>query len=1133
MDPFAAIGLAGNIITFVDFGIGLISTAKNIYKSKSGTSVDNEYLSSMTQRLRQLTDELKGAGSVGSSSQQNSRLRGVAIECEGVSVELATLLDKLKTNNPRSKRHALKAAARNWWKSDQKSELEKRLDRCKQQLGLELLSSMNADLQRKLIQVNKCGQASNNELQSLARNVESLRQGGNVSFLTTAALNQIRSLVQLSDEAISKVRQSRVLDALRFQSMNERFEDIEKAHAKTFDWIFEDSVDDRPGTDDSIDWEFTGDDIRNSVDYDTNSILKSQSSLEVEPSTGEESSDDSSFVWDIHNAVSIAESEISMEITHRYLPNLPHSSLAISRAEEIPGSTWQVMAKARDTFTTWLKDGTGVFHILDKPGSGKSTLMKYLVQHRKTQDHLGNWANGKRLVLGKFFFWKPGYNLQKNINGLIQGLLHCLLSECPELIQFVFPEQWETSMQRESLHIEHLESRSAFERLIESQTYDQYKFVLFLDGLDEFEGHHADLARQLLKWTHRIQNVKLCISSREWPLFQDIFKDYPRIRLHELTWFDIQRFVGGRLREMDFGVLTSNDGDDDSRSAYETTNLINNIVEGSDGVFLWVSLVLRHIENGIANGDRIQDLIRIVEALPTDLEPMLQQLLDSIPKNNRRLAYSMLSLAQFTIRHKKHVCLIQYSLLEEYLEDQNFAIDWPVRPATTSERKERLKRAERRIYGLCKGLLELREPYAHTTYPNMLGGSVRFIHRSITEFLESQYFKRIVDIELPRFDPFDALCQTYLGQLKLIRLPTSYYSPKVSFTERYPLWNWFMDEFSRYPYHPTFRNDILWLIRQQIDLGRHWAFSEFSQLLSRIHRTVISLETRECAIRFNLLAPRIISCAPGDLVFIFCTILEAFESFPLEENPDSKLKALCVSSCLFSFGQNNLSKKSLTPDTFRILQTLFHRDASPDSKLGTTSGPEFHELLAVCCITGCGRRVSLAIIALMLYYGANPRFALVTSKTIYKKSIDQRLSYVKVYFKSESPALPPGNEVETTRLATAEQYILVASPLTVEIIENHGHTINLRALVSIWFPDQAHVLQQVIDYILELGALTQEHHRRELQTRFGPLLRPLFDEDHPEYVASVCGKLNWPVLDKPAHDLHWRADWELVPVGRL
>lgn len=516
------------------------------------------------------------------------------------------------------------------------------------------------------------GQASQDELRSLSRNIESLRQGTNVSCLSTEALGQVRSLVQLSDEAILKARQARVLDALRFQSMNERFEDIEEAREKTFDWIFDitatdvaedDGVaDESASTDDETEPEMSSDDdeypedhsdhdinneSRRSLSYTSQRSNKATEAGSIKSTLGsdiprpvytmgegnyssssfleEQLSDSSSSSWATDDALSIAESENSVEYWHESQYASALLPPAISSVAEIPESTWRVMTEARDNFITWLKKGTGIFYISGKPGSGKSTLMKYLVQHPETKNYLELWADRKKLVLGRFFFWKPGSALQKNINGLIRGLLHCLLLECPELIHLAFPEQWKASLHRENVHVEHCECRQAFERLIENQTYGQHKFVLFIDGLDEFEGDHAYLTRQLVKWTDGTQNVKLCISSREWPIFQDAFKNYPRIRLHDVTMSDIQRFVRDRLREMNLDVLVRNSGslnnDDESSNTYEITDLEDGIVRDSDGVFLWVSLVLRHIENGIADGDRIQDLIRLVKSLPTDLEP--------------------------------------------------------------------------------------------------------------------------------------------------------------------------------------------------------------------------------------------------------------------------------------------------------------------------------------------------------------------------------------------------------------------------------------------------------------------------------------------------------------------------------
>jgi DNA helicase HerA-like ATPase len=45
---------------------------------------------------------------------------------------------------------------------------------------------------------------------------------------------------------------------------------------------------------------------------------------------------------------------------------------------------------------------TGIFWIFGKPGSGKSTLMKYLVEDQRTHDLLQKWAGPKKLIVRKF-----------------------------------------------------------------------------------------------------------------------------------------------------------------------------------------------------------------------------------------------------------------------------------------------------------------------------------------------------------------------------------------------------------------------------------------------------------------------------------------------------------------------------------------------------------------------------------------------------------------------------------------------------------------------------------------------------------------------------------------------------------
>ncbi|KAI0882564.1 uncharacterized protein GGS22DRAFT_169759 [Annulohypoxylon maeteangense] len=1139
MDPFTAIGLAGNIISFLDFGYKLISATKDIHASASGSSVYNDDLSLTVQQLQQLVANLKLTKPPGSFSEQELSLLRVSSDCEHVSVELASLLDKLKAQNSKSMRGAFRAAMRNWRNKDEKAELVSKLDRCRQQLNLELTSLSRSESLERLNKLIDHGQANEYELRSLIKNVESLRSGTNVSCLDSKALGQIRSLLQLTDDAILNVRRARVLDALRFEHMNERFEDIEEAYEKTFGWIFADEVDgtcDIRRSPDSVN-EYDDDQTQTSQSLNEDSEAKSTVSGSVASGlvyTSDSSSttdnrilrgnskhfsqpvmdDNSSFEWILDDLSSIENDRSSLlsdgESTHSEFSlqrQQRETSLAFSDID-VPNSVRENLSEARDRFISWLQYDSGIFYISGKPGSGKSTLMKYITRHPKTKDYLGAWAGEKRLILGDFFFWRPGSSLQKSLKGLTRGLLYRLLSECHDLIPFVFPTQWESSVNRENVHIEYHECHQAFERLIAaSKSHGEYRFALFVDGLDEFEGNHAALIRQLLAWSNENPNVKICVSSREWAIFRDAFGGCPKFRLHDLTSADIQLFVGSRFREMRASALVNSDGCGVPPGISSTKDLEEMILDESDGVFLWVAIVLRHVEDGLANGDQLKDLLRLIKSLPTDLEPMFQQLLDSIPRNNRRLAYSMLYLVHFCRPLEYSTPLMQFSFLEEYTEDRDFALDSRVSLLTTKERDERLLRSKRRIYGLCKGLLELRPNGDPHNISQALGSAVRLIHRSISEFLESQEFKQKMDLNLPDFDPIDAYCHTYLGLLQRVRLPASYYvsrtrSPYSEF-EIIPDCPFSYIDIFDYSIDPSLKQGLKLIIMRHIISGRQ-ASSRFHKLLDAIHKTVIDLkmnsEDYECALIVRL-SDVAVRCHPKDLVIIACAQMGLYEYFISNQSISPELMSCCASVALLSHIYAHDPIMKARNAVLKTLAALFNHGASPDSNIIPGRESAFHMMLQEWCYF---HSPSLTIIAFMLYHGANPRFALTIGKTKYTFPRDVERIIFKAYFTSEQFLTDTGHETKTKTIRVLRKrerhYAIYAAPYIVDTIKQHGHVLDLRTLVSLWFPQENAVLQEVIDWILALGGPVQAHHRKQLQDRFDATLRPFFDPDHPSSV---------------------------------
>jgi Tfp pilus assembly pilus retraction ATPase PilT len=89
-----------------------------------------------------------------------------------------------------------------------------------------------------------------------------------------------------------------------------------------------------------------------------------------------------------------------------------------------------------DSFTKWLENEDGIYWIQGKAGSGKSTLMNFLLDDQnseKIHKHLHIWAGHGKLVFISFFFWRAGISLQKSVLGLLRSMLYQILQADPSL----------------------------------------------------------------------------------------------------------------------------------------------------------------------------------------------------------------------------------------------------------------------------------------------------------------------------------------------------------------------------------------------------------------------------------------------------------------------------------------------------------------------------------------------------------------------------------------------------------------------------------------------------------------------------------------------------------------------------
>jgi len=309
------------------------------------------------------------------------------------------------------------------------------------------------------------------------------------------------------------------------------------------------------------------------------------------------------------------------------------------------------------SFPEWLESGAGIFHISGKPGSGKSTLMKYLYRHAETTSRLRHWAGDKELLCAKFFFWRIGATPeQKSLRGLVRSLLYEVLCKAPTIARMLLPEIWarflETSQNQErGPRLSTADVFDAFDKLIQltnSKNEDigawrSIRVCFFIDGLDEFDESgsnetHGMLLERLQGWTSNSSgNVKMCVSSRAQPPFTTKLDSRLRMTLDRLTSRDIKLTITGRLEaHLRFQALKR-------RDESGCKGLVARMTTAAEGVFLWVALLLNSLCRGLDRGDSLRFLELRLAQTPANLDVFLSQILDGIDPIYRKGAYLLLA----------------------------------------------------------------------------------------------------------------------------------------------------------------------------------------------------------------------------------------------------------------------------------------------------------------------------------------------------------------------------------------------------------------------------------------------------------------------------------------------------------
>jgi hypothetical protein len=413
-------------------------------------------------------------------------------------------------------------------------------------------------------------------------------------------------------------------------------------------------------------------------------------------------------------------------------------------------------------FKRWLSSSstdTDVFWIGGKAGSGKSTLMKFLAEHPKTDEILREWAGSHQLIIIKHFFWNSGTSMQQSQLGLMQNMLYQILLKCPDLAPFASPQRWDAVFSNTTVRgWDRKELTLAIQNIMKQNSLE-VNFCFFVDGLDEYTNKDGDDHYRLvqdLDTLARSARVKVCVSSRHWNVFEDRYNTHqtPKIIIQDHTWSDIYNYAKETLENDErFRRLANIEP--------QVYNLMTQISDRADGVFLWVFLVVKSLLRGLTDHDNTGELQRRLNEMPPDLNAYFRKMFDNIDSVYRAEA---MRAFQF-LAEAGNLPLMSIHCISKEVFDSRYGLGARTRTMTKAEFDKARDKSRSCVNKWCRDLVDIRESQSDNEY---LAEEVFISHKTVCDFLLTQEMReKFLEYPVCQASHLEGLCMTSLALLKI------------------------------------------------------------------------------------------------------------------------------------------------------------------------------------------------------------------------------------------------------------------------------------------------------------------------------------------------------------------------------
>ncbi|KAK0673202.1 hypothetical protein QBC41DRAFT_352895 [Cercophora samala] len=412
---------------------------------------------------------------------------------------------------------------------------------------------------------------------------------------------------------------------------------------------------------------------------------------------------------------------------------------------------------AWDSFVDWLESDSQLYWMTGKAGSGKSTLMKFISHHPRLSHHLKKWSKERPVTIASFYFWASGTAMQASPEGMFRSLLHQVLDQNRHIIPKLAPQKWESACLFGKSMAWEPDPQQLHQLLgyAISEISQTSHICLLIDGLDEFNGDPDDLIDTIQEFMSNPINLKVCVSSRPWVVFEDAFYQQPQLLLQDLNRRDIEEYTES--------MFSTNRGFKrlQAREPRFARQLAKDIVEKAQGVFLWVCVVVTSLLAGMKNDDRIIDLQRRLDTLPPDLEDLYDAIVKSWDPFYFQHAAQYFKLLEAT----GPGCDARIFFLVDIEDLISYAIELNQEPLPVPEYAFQVETVKRRLNSRCLGLLEVRTSTIRMDDDDM-PDTVEYLHRTVKDYVTKPEVQTRFQAATKSLDPYLHLCAAHLAAAK-------------------------------------------------------------------------------------------------------------------------------------------------------------------------------------------------------------------------------------------------------------------------------------------------------------------------------------------------------------------------------